>query len=325
MTKSVNQSAFWTRMGHNIFCIDAGYLGPGNACFYLLEDAGEVAVVETGTSHSVHRLLELLEELGIAHEQVRYVVPTHVHLDHAGGAGHLIKLFQQATLIMHPRGARHMADPGRLIESSIAVYGKTHYHALYGDVQPIPSVRIREAGDGDTLMLGNRELLIRHTPGHADHHLCLWDNLSKGWFSGDVFGVSYRSMRLDNDTLILPTTTPTQFRPAELIKSVRLLEQYEPERLFLTHFGELAFSPELADDLVDQVSMYRDIANACADRDSRKDRIKEKLTALLLTKLASLNVPQEPLLHKLAGDLELNAQGLEAWLQRLEKKSRLQT
>jgi len=131
-----------------ITLIDAGYLRPGVACFYLLESAGECAVIDTGTSLSVPRLQQFMRERGLSAEQVRYVIPTHVHLDHAGGAGTMMAAFPEAELLIPPRGARHMADPERLVASSKEVYGDSEFERLYGEITPVETSRIREVQDG---------------------------------------------------------------------------------------------------------------------------------------------------------------------------------
>ena len=171
------------QLDHGIFCLETGYHRPGTACCYLLVDHGEAAFIETGTARSVPLLLEALAQAGLTREQVRYVIPTHVHLDHAGGAGALLQHLPAATLLVHPRGARHLIDPTRLIEGAQQVYGAARFAELYGQIVAAPAERVCEALDHSSWPLGNRHLLIRDTPGHARHHFCIWDEASRGWFS----------------------------------------------------------------------------------------------------------------------------------------------
>ena len=192
-------------LGFGITRIDAGYVKPGLACFYLLESAEEFAVIETGTVHSVATLEQELQSRGIDNDQVRFVIPTHVHLDHAGGAGEMMRQFDQASLIIHPRGAKHMIDPQKLIAGTIAVYGEDRFRQLYGSIEPIPEARIRVAQDLDRFDLGERELVFFDTPGHARHHFCIYDEVSQGVFTGDTFGLSYEPMKRLSRGLI-PTT-----------------------------------------------------------------------------------------------------------------------
>ena len=136
-------SATAVDIGYGITCIDANYVGEGIASFYLVEEDGEYAVIETGTRYSVDGLISLMEARDIASEQIRYVIPTHVHLDHAGGAGRMMSLFPAAELLIHPRGARHMIDPAKLESAARAVYGDAVFDQLYGEMIPVPAGRVR--------------------------------------------------------------------------------------------------------------------------------------------------------------------------------------
>jgi glyoxylase-like metal-dependent hydrolase (beta-lactamase superfamily II) len=305
-------------LGHGITCIDSFYIRPRLACYYLVQQGDELAIIDTGTSRSVPRLLELLRERGLAPGQVRYVIPTHVHLDHAGGAGVMMREFPRASLVVHPRGARHLVDPGKLVAGSIAVYGERRFQELYGDILAVEAGRVVEAQDGMTLDLAGRPLLIRDTPGHADHHLCIWDETSRGWFSGDVFGISYPELCSAGGFWLLPTTTPVQFAPEKLLASIRLLVSYRPDKCYLTHFGEFTRIAEGAGHLCRQVEAYRDIALACAQRSERVASIREELWRYTLEQLAASGLPGDPASYRelLAMDLDLNAQGLDVWLSR---------
>ena len=135
----------------DIHCIDALYIKPKVASIYLLREGDEVAIIETGTYHSVANVLATLRALAIDPAQVKYVIPTHVHLDHAGGAGEMMRQFTAATLIIHPRGARHMIDPSKLIAGTIGVYGEEQFERLYGRIEPIAEDRIIIANIEDTV------------------------------------------------------------------------------------------------------------------------------------------------------------------------------
>lgn len=310
MTESVSML-----LGHGITCIDANYIRHGLACLYLMEQDGECAIIETGTAHSVANLRQVMEACGLVPEQVRYIIPTHVHLDHAGGAGALMDLFPQAQLIIHPRGAQHMADPERLIASAQSVYGKQRFRQLYGQILPVAEQRILSVNDGQKMDLGTRQLEFRHTRGHANHHFCVWDEASRGWFSGDMFGVSYPWFRFDAGDFLVPTTTPTQFDPDAYLTSVELLGSYHPERIYLTHYGELGYSSEVAALLLKQVAYYRHIAPAHAgDRVALERSICEY--SLQLLQSFDPEAPMEQLRELLDFDMNLNAQGLDVWLQR---------
>lgn len=305
----------YTDLGFGITCIDAAYGGHGMACLYLLEENGACAVLETGTSHSATHLLQLLHQRRIAVEQVRYIIPTHVHLDHAGGAGTLMAALPDAQLLVHPRGARHMSDPARLIEAATAVYGEELFHTLYGEVVPIDAARIQPIDDGERISLAGRPLEFRHTRGHAEHHFCIWDAASRGWFSGDMFGVSYPWCHFPGGDFVLPSTTPSQFDPEAYSASLALLASYSPDRVYLTHHGELAYSPAKSELLARQVAAYCEIAS-----DDALDvvALQQRLTDYSLELLSRFDSSAEEglLRSRLAVDMQLNAQGLQVWRQR---------
>ncbi len=299
-------------LGFGITRIDARYMRPGVACFYLLQEGDELAVIETGTVHSVAALEEVLAAASLEPAQVRYVIPTHVHLDHAGGAGLMMQRFPEAQCLVHPRGARHLVDPGKLVAGSRAVYGDRQFAALYGDVVPIAAERVLEVPDDHRAYLGSRELVLRHTPGHADHHFCVWDGRSRGWFTGDVFGISYAGFRTQGGDYAMPSTTPTQFRPAALRESLCLLDQYDPAHIYLTHYGLLAYSPSLRDGLLRQLDAYLEIA---AKAQGEAAAIEEAIMDHSLALVAAMNPGQkmDSMREEFRHDAHLNAQGLAVW------------
>ncbi len=313
-------NAIYRDLGQGISCIDANYGQPGIACFYLLQHHGVCAIIETGTARSVDNLQHCLAQKSISASQIRYIIPTHVHLDHAGGAGAMMALFPAATLLVHPKGAKHLIDPQRLVASSIEVYGQKAFTALYGEVVPVAAHRVQTVEDEFELDLNGRKLHFRHTPGHADHHFCVWDELSNGWFSGDMFGVSYQSMRFARGDFVMASTTPTQFRPEAFLDSVELLKSYSPSRMYVTHFGELTYSDELATLLCKQVQAYPEIARECAG-DSR--RLEQRIMDFTLECLAPLDPPGglQVFRSMIQPDAQLNAQGMAVWFSRMQKNT----
>jgi glyoxylase-like metal-dependent hydrolase (beta-lactamase superfamily II) len=302
-------------IGYGITCIDARYIKPGLACFYLLQQGDECAIIETGTCHSLTQLERVMDEQGLAPEQVRYVIPTHVHLDHAGGAGAMMARFPRAQLLAHPRGARHLADPERLVASTRSVYGEARFRELYGEIVPVDGARIAEMDDGQSVSLAGRALEFRHTRGHADHHFCIWDEASRGWFSGDMFGLSYPWFRFPDGDFVMPATTPTQFRPDDYLHSLQLLGSYDPQQMYLTHYGKLAYSSRVAGLLARQVEAYPGLALEYGDDSGA---LEGAVTELSLGLLQGFDVPagEAEMRQWLAFDADLNAQGLGVWLQR---------
>jgi glyoxylase-like metal-dependent hydrolase (beta-lactamase superfamily II) len=305
----------YTNLEHGITCIDADYVQAGTACFYLLMQGDDCAIIETGTSRSVPALQRLLQERGIAAERIRFVIPTHVHLDHAGGVGTMMAAFPEATLLIHPRGARHMSDPERLVAAARSVYGEDVFAQLYGTIQPVDPGRIRQMQDGESVSVAGRRLEFRHTRGHAEHHFCIWDERSKGWFSGDMFGVSYPWCRHNGAEFLLPSTTPSQFDPQTYLASLELLAGYQPQRMYLTHFGVLSYSREKSRLLAHQIDAYADFASDRAvDLDTLQRRLTDFTVALLHD--SGVSTAADVLRSRLAFDMHLNAQGLLFWRER---------
>ena len=307
----------YQELPQQISCIDTHYQRPGLAACYLIESAGEAAFIDTGTAHSVPLLMQLLELKGLAPSQVRYVIPTHVHLDHAGGAGQLMRRLPAASLVIHPFGARHMIDPARLIAGTISVYGEAKFRRLYGELLPIAPERVLEAPDGLTLELGKRQLHCLDTPGHARHHICIHDELSNGIFSGDTFGLSYREFDSENGPFILPTSTPVQFDPAAWHATLDRLMGLHPKVVYLTHFGRLEDPQRLSADLHRAIDDFVAIARQ-ADPTQRTEEIRQGLFDWTVERLANHGTHHSPeaIEALLAMDLDLNTQGLEIWLDR---------
>ena len=210
---------FVQTLAHGVHVIDTGFHRPLFDASYLIVEKGRAAFVDTGTNFAVPRLLAALEDLGLGLDAVDFVIPTHVHLDHAGGAGLLMQSLPHARMLVHPRGARHMIDPQALYAGALAVYGQAAMDRDYGNLVPVPADRVQATEDGLTVELAGRPLHFIDTPGHARHHHCIWDERSRGWFTGDTFGLSYRDFDTALGAWILPTSTPVQFEPAPLRQS----------------------------------------------------------------------------------------------------------
>lgn len=305
-------------LGNNILRIDTGFYRPGLAACYLVESAGHAAFIDCGTWYSVPHLLEVLDRQGIPREKVDYVIPTHIHLDHAGSAGELMRHLPNAQLVIHPFGARHMADPARLQEGAIAVYGESEFEKAYHTLVPVDPSRIVKAPDEFEIDLYGRWLHFVDTPGHASHHFCVWDETSGGFFTGDTFGISYRESDLDGRALIFPTTTPVQFKPEKWLETLDRLMEYEPRRMYLTHFGPVEEVSRLADDLREGIRVHHQVAADCLDDPDPAAEMEKRLEAWFMEKVRAhgLDWPEEKMLALIRLDLGLNVQGLVAWQER---------
>lgn len=306
-----------------ITCIDTHYQRPDLAACYLLESEGEAVFIDTGTSHSVPHMMDVLAAKGIQASQVKYVIPTHVHLDHAGGAGELMRRLPDAALVIHPKGARHMIDPSKLIAGATAVYGIEEFERQLGDLIPVAETRVIEAPDNTRISFGNRELLIVDTPGHARHHFCVYDTDSRSIFAGDTFGLSYREFDTENGQFIMPPTTPTQFEPEAWQDSLERLTALSPHRIYITHFGEIGRPMEMAENLSRHISEFAAIAREARAPagEKRVAEIRRGLTEWMMDRLRAHGCSQsaEVIEQRMAMDLQLDAQGLDIWLSRLEQ------
>ncbi|QNK00972.1 MBL fold metallo-hydrolase [Dyella telluris] len=307
-------------MNHGIHTIDTGFVRPRFDAAYLLVEQSRAAFIDCGTNYAVPRLLQALHDAGLAPGNVDWLILTHVHLDHAGGAGELMAQLPNARLVVHPRGARHMIDPSQLWAGASAVYGEDVMEATYGRLRPIPAERVVEAPDGHVVSLAGRPLLCLDTPGHARHHISIYDERANVCFTGDTFGLSYREFDTAMGPFILPTTSPVQFDPDALHASIRRLIDLKPAAMYLTHFDRVEQVEKRADDLHVQIDAMVAIARSAQERsrgaEDRHETMKTDLTGLYLSRAQAhgWDGGREQLLNLLGMDVELNAQGLGVWL-----------
>jgi glyoxylase-like metal-dependent hydrolase (beta-lactamase superfamily II) len=319
-------TALYQAVADGVFCIETGLYRDGLAACYLIRERDRLAFVDTGTAHTVPRLLGVIADLGLTPAHVDYVIPTHVHLDHAGGAGALMAACPSATLVTHPKGAPHLIDPEKLTAGAIAVYGETAFVRDFGGLQPVPESRVIAAGDGATFDLAGRTLTFIYTPGHANHHGAIFDAGTEGMFTGDTFGISYRDFDTAAGPWLFAPTTPVAFDPDAWQQSLDRMLAFEPTTAFLTHYCRIDAPARHANQLRQSIRDLTAIALAQADAPAaeRKDRIKTAVTAHLLARARfnGCTLSEARMRELLAVDLELNAQGLEVWLRRKEKRDR---
>jgi glyoxylase-like metal-dependent hydrolase (beta-lactamase superfamily II) len=198
---------------------------------YLL-DGLEPCLVETGPGADHDRLTSSLDALGVDRNDLAHVVVTHIHMDHAGGAGALLARYPRATVWVHEAGARHLVDPARLIASTARTYGQERMRALYGDMVAVPAARVRAVADGTHIPLGPRSLRVLHTPGHASHHIALHDDGSGAMFTGEAIG-SY----LPWADCVRPALPPPEVDLEAALSSIQRILEREPTALLTSHFG----------------------------------------------------------------------------------------
>lgn len=303
---------------HGIHTIDTAFQRQHFDAAYLIVENGRGAFVDCGTNHSVPLLLSALEEAGLTPGDVDWLIVTHVHLDHAGGAGLLMQRLPNAGLAAHPRAAPHLIDPSKLIAGATVVYGEEEMQRSYGQIQAVDERRVQVIEDGQVIELSGRPLEFIDTPGHARHHHCIWDARSRSWFTGDTFGLSYRELDSARDAFVIPTSTPVQFEPEKLKASIGRLLSRDPQWMYLTHYGRVGDVRRLANDLYRQIDAMVAIGHEFDGLPNRHQRIKDALAALYLQRAREhgCTLDDAGVEKVLRMDIELNAQGLASWLDR---------
>lgn len=311
-----------------IHTIDCNYLDrPRFAAAYLVVDGDEAAFVDNNTRHAIPKLLEALAETGLSPEQVRYLIVTHVHLDHAGGTSALADACPNATVLAHPRAVPHILDPSRLVGSASAVYGKERFERLYGVIEPVPDGRVREMGDDERLEFGQSTLTFLHTRGHANHHFCIADESRGVVFTGDAFGLHYPDLQ-GPGTFAFPSTSPTDF-DAELARdAIRRIEALTADVVYPTHFGPVTDIAGSAAQLIRHLDFAEQLledafASGLPD-DSLEDYLKPRIRdyfAGLFDQHGQLGASADAW-EIVNMDIELNAQGIAFAANKKRRKAR---
>ena len=307
-------------LGDGVYAVDTGFIrSQFDACYIVTQRAPSserIAIIDTGTNYSVPRILASLSDLECKPEEVDYILLTHVHLDHAGGAGSLMQACPNAKLVVHPRGSRHMIDPTLLRAGAVAVYGEDVVQRDYGQLVPIEAHRVIEASDGLMINLAGRILTCIDTPGHAKHHITIWDQLSHGAFTGDTFGLSYREFDTDKGHFIIPTTTSIQFDPKALRISLKRIMALKPECLYPTHFSKVTGVARLYQKMTEMLTKVESLGKSVAQANNRHELLKNGLLNLYIQELRDhgCELTDTKIEQLLSTDIELNAQGMGVWL-----------
>ncbi len=293
---------------------------PLRSSAYLIDGVKKI-IIEPGAAPSNAQIKKALKELKISQLDIDAIMVTHIHLDHAGGAGLLMQQCRNATLYVHPRGYSHLINPDNLIKGTRTVYGDL-FDRLFDPVLPVEEDRVKAFGDDDTFdMGGGRQLKILESLGHALHHVVIYDPLSKGIFCGDSAGIYYRPIYEQHGIpFSVPSTSPSQYDPDSMIKSLQQMIDLKPDRLYYTHYG-------MAEPALPQLQMALKMmpffGEECVDFYKKAHSI-ERLTDLirdtLYSQLKKMGVSKNsPALESLDPDLILNAQGIAAYVDRLER------
>jgi glyoxylase-like metal-dependent hydrolase (beta-lactamase superfamily II) len=259
-------------IGEHLFLIDLETGGFKNLIASYILKGAKAIVVETGPSSSISNLLSGLKELGIKAEDVAYVAISHVHIDHGGGAGALLKFLPNAKVIVHPRGAPHIVNPDKLWSQSKKVLGNVA--EIYGAPEPVPEDRIIAASDGITFEVGdNVRLRVVETLGHASHHLSFYETLNEGLFPGDAAG-SY----LSEFDMVIPTAPPP-FRMDMALASLNKLISLKPKALYYSHFGKASDAVNRLRNYALQLKLWATIAEEGIKNHQSPAAIRERILA----------------------------------------------
>lgn len=294
--------------------IDCHYRFPKFAAAFLKTKNGKSVFIENNTSHAIPFLLDALAKSGGTPDQVDYLMVTHAHLDHAGATGQLMQLFKNAQLVAHPKAARTLNNPKRLVESAEKVYGQSQFDKLYGQIVPVPAERTIVIQEGDTIKWQGETFQFLFTEGHASHHFCVAIPASGEVFTGDAFGLCYPGVS-GKFPFHFPSTSPVDFDHDAAIKSIDKILSTRSRGAFLTHFGwvqDLALRGQL---LKQHLNFHQELIET-----SEHQRVEEELLeSWILKELQQYFEAQldrcgiqktQEVLDILKMDLHLNAAGL---------------
>eukprot|EP00164_Ancoracysta_twista_P007492 GFYU01010637.1.p1 GENE.GFYU01010637.1~~GFYU01010637.1.p1 ORF type:complete len:297 (+),score=49.17 GFYU01010637.1:182-1072(+) len=281
------------------------------------DGTSEVAFVDNNTSKAVPGMLKALKDDGLTPEEVRYIIVTHVHLDHCAGTRSLLDACPNATVLAHPRAARHLIDPTRLIAGSEMVYGKEGLRALYGDIQPVPENRVEALEDNVEKPFGNVNLQFFHTRGHAKHHLSIFDPLSMTVFAGDSFGVCYEHPWLPRERFIVPSASPVDFEPDEAVKSVEKIYGTGCDRVCIAHYGTMSDLTVARENLLRGIEYYAKLYEEAKSMSEPIEEIGKQFELRLIDYVKGIanengltRAEGVQLAASMKVDLELNGQGI---------------
>jgi glyoxylase-like metal-dependent hydrolase (beta-lactamase superfamily II) len=303
-----------------IHLIDGFDMGiPSRTGTYVIDEE-ELTIVETGPSPSIKYIRKGLQDLGHTLNDVKYIILTHIHLDHAGGAGVLIKLCPHAKVIVHPRGKRHLMDPVKLTGGARAIYGES-FSEFYDPVEPIPEDKLLVKEEGDTLQIGpNCTLQFLDTPGHARHHLGIYDPVSNGMFTGDTAGVRYDQLDPLGIDLFLPSTSPNHFDPTAMHESIDRMLNMNLDFIYFGHFGSTLKTTKALHQVSEWLDIFVEEGESVFAEGKGYDVLAERMFNRVKEHLTHLNVPDNHPVYILINlDMQISALGMIDYFKRLKQ------
>ena len=292
---------------------------------YLIRHGESAAFVDNHTTRALPHLMDGLRSVNLACEQVKYIIVTHVHLDHASGTRALLEACPNATVLAHPRAVRHLVRPERLVASARAVYGEKHFLEMYGDMPPVPAERVRIVEDGEWMELGGAPLEFLHTEGHARHHICIHDPAQKAIFTGDTFGAGCQLPR--GGCFLFCSCPPTDFDPAAARDTYRRIEATGAQTAWITHFGAIDITPSAMEQLNVSTRAMEEIGRAAyaagLTGPDLADFCLAGVKAAFDNHLAGLGLEgMSDDMPWSGGDLRMDASGIAYWVERVLRRRR---
>ncbi|MFC4559516.1 MBL fold metallo-hydrolase [Virgibacillus kekensis] len=308
------------KLNDRIYLIDGFDLGvPSRTGTYVINE-DELTLIETGPSPSVKYLKKGLATLGFSPEDVKHIIVTHVHLDHAGGAGLFLQQCPNAKVYAHPRGARHLVNPRKLAAGARAVYGES-FSELFDPIVPIPEERLIEKGEGDTLQIGKNCILsFLDTPGHAKHHFSIYDPVSNGIFTGDTVGIRYEQLIQEGIELYLPSTSPNQFDPNDMHTAIDRMRRMNLDKIYYGHFGMTENVEQALGQVSAWLDIFMEIGEEAVAEGKGYDVLAERLLAIVREHLSGLGVREEHDVYVLINlDMQVSALGIIDYLKKIKQ------
>ncbi|MEN2768826.1 MBL fold metallo-hydrolase [Ornithinibacillus xuwenensis] len=302
------------------FVIDGFDMGiPSRTGTYVL-DEDDLTIIETGPSPSVKYVKKGLESLGFSLDQVKYIIVTHIHLDHAGGAGLLLKECPNATVVVHSRGKRHLVEPRKLAAGARAIYGDS-FSEFFDPIVPIPEERLIEKGEGDFLQIGpNCTLQFLDTPGHAKHHLSIYDPVTNGMFTGDTVGIRYEQLVHEGVDLFLPTTSPNHFDPSAMHESIERMLEMNLDYIFYGHFGMTEKTTVALHQVSEWLDIFVEEGQQAIAEGKGYDILAERLLNRVKEHLSHLTIPGDHHVYVLINlDMQVSALGIIDYFQKIKQ------
>lgn len=295
------------RLADDLWILDTRYLDePGIIASYLLTGRHGAALIDVGSGATLNTLLRAIQEAGVDPGAIGHLVLTHIHLDHAGAAGALLRSCPRARVYVHPRGAPHLVDPSKLLASAARIYG-ADMDRLWGTMEPVPRDRLTVLADGDELRVGERAFHAVYTPGHAVHHIAYHDGEHAALFAGDVAGV-----RLEDVPVVRPPTPPPDLQLEDWYASIARIEALRPDTLYLPHYGKVTEVTRHLASLRARLAEWGDVVLDGMRRHLAEDDLVMSLGRTAHADLASSGTVADDKVYRryeLAANFRMSAQG----------------